>query len=65
MKMSQIELKMTKFPKLYTSPNFEAFFSNFSTDFVNWNVEKGQQERMCFRVLKRVKCNFSNETVRN
>ena len=35
--------KMTKNPKFSKFQNFYAIFVKFSTDFVDWNVEKSQQ----------------------
>ena len=34
---------MTKNPKFSNFQSFYAIFVKFSTDFVNWNVEKSQQ----------------------
>ena len=38
--MSQIDTENDKTPKF---SNFHAFFVNVATDFVYWNVAKGQQ----------------------
>ena len=47
MKMSQMSPKMTKLPKFSNFQRFYTIFSKFSTDFVNWNVERVNLERMC------------------
>ena len=36
--------KFTKIPKVSNFKDFLQFFRRFSTDFVGWNVEKGQQK---------------------
>ena len=43
MKKSQLTPKMTKVPNFFIFKRFYAFFSKFSTDFVDWNVYKGHQ----------------------
>ena len=46
-KMSQIDTENNKNPKFSNIKDFMKFFSTFSTDFVGWNVEKGQQGKLC------------------
>ena len=43
------------------------FVSKFSTDFVNWNVEKGQQGKYVLSIITRKEVNaiFQSEIVRN
>ena len=43
MKMSQIDTETDKKPKYFQFSKIYAFFPKCLTDFVNWNVEKGQQ----------------------
>ena len=43
LKMSQIDTENDKNPKSFQFSKISCIFSNFLTDFVNWNVEKGQQ----------------------
>ena len=55
--MSQIETENDK--KNQRFPIFQDFmhFFKFSTDFVDWNIEKGQQEKLCCPV------DFSEELI--
>ena len=44
MKMSQIDTEKDKNLRIFSIfKDFMHFFPKFSTDFVNWNVGKGQQ----------------------
>ena len=43
LKMSQIDTENDKSPKSFQFLKISCIFSKFLTDFVNWNVEKGQQ----------------------
>ena len=44
MKMSQIDTENDKKPQIFQlSKFFLAFFVTISTDFVDWNISKGQQ----------------------
>ena len=42
-KMSQIDIENDKNPKSFQFSKISCISSKFLTDFVNWNVEKGQQ----------------------
>ena len=45
MKMSEIDIEIDKNPRSFSIfKDFFAFFPKFLTDFVDWNIEKGQQE---------------------
>ena len=43
LKMSQIDTEIDKNPKSFQFSKILSIFSKFLTDFVKWNVEKGQQ----------------------
>ena len=43
MKKSQIDTENDKIPKIFNFQKVYAFSPKFSTDFVDWNVKKGQQ----------------------
>ena len=43
LKMSQIDTENDKKPKSFQFSKISCIFSKFLTDFVNWNVEMGQQ----------------------
>ena len=45
MKNSQFDTKLTKISEIFQFSKILCIFPNLSTDFVDWNVEKGQQER--------------------
>ena len=67
MKMSQITTKNDKNLKIFKFQRFYAFFFNISTDFVVWNVEKGQQRenKLSSRLSRRVFSCFLSENVSN
>ena len=67
MKRSQIDTENDKSDKFSNFNRFYAFFSKFSTDIVNWNVEKGQQGRSVFSSMlgKKINAVFQTNTVRN
>ena len=45
-KKSRIDTENDKNPKIFQfSQSVYAFFPKFLTDFVDWNVEKGQQKK--------------------
>ena len=50
MKMFQTDT-ITKIQKNYNLQQSYAFFSKFWTDFVDWNVEKGQQGENVFQLF--------------
>ena len=53
-KMSQIDTEKDKNHKTFQFLTIVSiFFSIFSTDFVNWNVEKGQQGKNMLSVMLR------------
>ena len=54
---------MTEFSKISNFRRLYAFFPKFSTDFVDWNVKKGQQRKnvLSSRLFRRVYCSFPNE----
>ena len=43
MKMSQFDTKLTKVSEIFQFSKFLRIFPKLLTDFVDWNVEKGQQ----------------------
>ena len=47
LKNLKLTSKMTKIPKFSNFQRFYAFISKFSTDFVDLNIEKGQQGTKC------------------
>ena len=57
MKMSQIDTKNDKTPKFSNFQKSYAFFFKFSTDFVDWNVEKGQEGKTVLSSLLRKEIN--------
>ena len=58
--MSQINTEIDKKPKIFQFSKILCIFSKFLTDFVNWNVEKGQQGKnvLSSRLFRRVYCCF-------
>ena len=58
MKMSQIENENDKnLGNFSIFKDFMHFFSKFSTDFVDWNVEKGQQGKYVLSSMLRKEIN--------
>ena len=64
MKMHYIDTDNEKSFQIFTFPKI---FGIFSTDFVKWNIEKGQQETNMLSRLHRKKINavFQTKTVQN
>ena len=46
-KMSQVDTEIDKKHKTFQFSKNLTIFDKFLNDFVNWNVEKGQQKSMC------------------
>ena len=68
MKMSQIYTENYKDPRNFSIfEDFFAFFSKFLTDFVDWNVEKGQQGKNVFSTSLswRDYCSFLDDIASN
>ena len=76
LKMSQIDTEKDKTPKIFPFSKSlciflellqKVFFMHFSTDFVNWNVKKGQQGKNVLSNMLRKKMNevIREKTVRN
>ena len=67
MKKSQIDTENDKNPISFLFSKVLCNFSKFSTDFVNFNVEKGQQRKKGLSSLlrKEIKSVFQRKTVRN
>ena len=59
--------KLTKIPKFSNFQSFYAIVSQFSIDFVDWNVERGHQGKnvLSSRLFPRVNCSFLSENVSN
>ena len=62
MKMSRIDTETDKSPNI---SKILTIFSEFSTDFVNWIVKKGQQGKNVFSsmLIKEVNAVFQTKTV--
>ena len=62
-KRCQIETEITKNPKVSNFQSFNAIFVKFSTDFVDWNVEKSQQgtNLLSSSLFRRDSCAFQVE----
>ena len=67
MKMSQIDTENDKNSKTFIISKIYALSSKFPTDFVDWNVEKGQQGKnvLSNRLFRRICCTFLSENVSN
>ena len=60
-KLSQIDTEKVKNPKNFRISKLLFLFSKKLTDFVDWNVEKGQKRKkmLSSRFFRRVYCSFS------
>ena len=66
-KCLKLRAKMTRSPKTFQFSKIFCIFSTCSTDFVDWNVKKGQEEEnlLFTRLFSRVSCGFLSENVSN
>ena len=61
----KLTTKVTKIRKFPFFKTLTHFFPKNLTDFVNWNIEKGQQGKsvLSSMLFRRVYCNFLSENV--
>ena len=67
MKQAQIDSENDKNPKIFQFAKISCIFPKFLTDFVDWNVEKGQQGKnvLSTRLFRTVYCSFLCENISN